>query len=330
MKTSTIKHVLNNKLEKWFNSIEDLPLRKKVQEDTIVAGGCIASLLMGESANDFDIYFRSIETAEAVARYYVKVFNDTKGSLKTTAIASCNPEVKREPRVNIKGETEDRVVIFIKSAGVAGETQSEYHYFEAMPEAAAEGFISSLAPEEQASEDFLKKPLETAEEMREDLRNTKEKKPFRPVFLSQNAITLSDKVQVVIRFAGEPNKILDNYDFAHCMSYYDYFNKHLEVPYQAMESLLTKTLIYKGSLYPVCSLFRIRKFLDRGFRITAGQMLKIIWQLQSVNLNDRKVFIEQLIGVDSAYMGQLISALSNTETKIDGTYLAKLIDEIFE
>ena len=55
-------------------------------------------------------------------------------------------------------------------------------------------------------------------------------------------------------------------------------------------------LSLETALYPIASLLRIRKFIERGWRITAGQMLKIIWQLQDVNLSDPAVMREQLTG----------------------------------
>lgn len=49
-------------------------------------------------------------------------------------------------------------------------------------------------------------------------------------------------------------------------------------------------------------------------------------------MKDTAVLREQLLGVDQAYMHQLLRALENKEagTRVDATYLAKLIDEIFE
>ena len=114
------------------------------------------------------------------------------------------------------------------------------------------------------------------------------------------------------------------------MCYYDYAKDTLGLHPEALEAVLSKTLIYKGSLYPIASLFRIRKFYERGWRITAGQMLKIVWQLQDVNLKDPAVLREQLIGVDQAYMHQLLRALETTTDRVDATYVAKLIDKIFE
>ena len=148
--------------------------------------------------------------------------------------------------------------------------------------------------------------------------------------MSDNAITLSDKVQLVIRFYGEPSQIHNNYDYVHTFNWYDREKDELVLNQEALEALLTKTLIYKGSLYPIASIFRIRKFIQRGWSITAGQLLKIIWQINELDLKDQTVLREQLIGVDQAYMHQLINAIQENDYKVDSTYLAKLIDEIFE
>ena len=110
----------------------------------------------------------------------------------------------------------------------------------------------------------------------------------------------------------------------------DVINGSWVLPQESLEAMLSKSLIYKGSLYPLASMFRCRKFIARGWRITAGQMLKIAHQISNVDLNDRAVLREQLIGVDMAYMEQLLTALQNHKGKIDETYLAQLVDEIFE
>jgi hypothetical protein len=103
------------------------------------------------------------------------------------------------------------------------------------------------------------------------------------------------------------------------------------LPQDALEAMLSKTLIYQGSLYPLASIFRTRKFISRGWRITAGQMLKMIWQAHDIDLHDPAVLKEQLIGVDSVFMGTLLHELDkNKSDRIDQLYLAKLIDTIFE
>jgi hypothetical protein len=97
-----------------------------------------------------------------------------------------------------------------------------------------------------------------------------------------------------------------------------------------MASMMAKNLVYKGSLYPIASIFRTRKFIARGWRISAGQLLKMIFQLNGVDLNNRTILREQLIGVDMAYMTQLLSELAKHDGRVDGTYMAALIDRVFE
>ena len=305
-KRSGIRRELKAKIKDWIESITDDEVKALVRKNTIVTGGAIASMLLGEKVNDFDIYFRDKETAVAVAHYYVNKFNEKKR--KGEDEVHYEPEVKQDQMINIKGVTEDRVIIYMKSAGVAAEDQSSYAYFEMRDGEEVEKFAESLLNE---------------------VGKCGEK--YRPIFLSRNAITLSDKIQVVIRFFGSPTEIHDNYDFVHAMCYYDYANDDLVLPAEAMEALLSRSLIYKGSLYPVASIFRTKKFLERGWRITAGQQLKIMWQISELNLQDRAVFTEQLTGVDQAYMWQLIAALSGVEPeKIDSAYVSTIIDKIFD
>lgn len=338
MKNSTIKKVLRKKLTDWQMSITDEAVKALVRKDTIVSGGCIASMLMGDRVNDFDIYFRTRETARAVAEYYVKTFNETKGLLKYKAAHHINPEVRDEKITNLRGVEEDRIIIFMKSSGVVGEEQVEYTYFET--QASEEGedeFMESLGRDsgEFAYESLVANPLGVAEELRAEVRGdqgikTPTKTPYRPIFMTDNAITLSDQVQLIIRFYGTPAEIHDNYDYAHAMCYYDWMNDSLVTPQEALLSMMSKALVYRGSLYPLCSMMRLRKFLGRGWRISAGQLIKIAQQVRMVDFTNPVVLREQLLGVDAAYMRELIGAIEAAPGKIDDTYLAKLIDEIFD
>lgn len=302
--SQTIRLALDNYIKKWLDSITDVDVRLLAASNTIVTGGAIASMLLGEPVNDFDIYFKDKKTALAVAQYYVKVFNQTNPS------DSYKPEVLEKTVQNIVGEEEERVLIYMKSTGVAQEAEP------------------TLSEDDAINLEFLKDPFSTAEDMITLLKDKKSR--FRPVFLSDNAVTLSDRIQLIIRFWGDPTIIHRTFDFVHAMCWYDYRTKHLETPPEALKSLLAKNLIYQGSLYPVASLFRIRKFIKRGWKISAGQMLKIIVQLNGVDLLNPSILREQLLGVDVSYMHELISTIQNEKGKIDTTYLGNLIDTIFE
>lgn len=336
MKSSTAKMLFRNRIDAWINSIEDKTVKELVKRDTILSGGAISSAISGDKINDYDLYFRTYETALAVAKYYVDVYN--AGNLTPTApgIKSSAPAVKEEVRVNCKGNSERRVIIYMKSSGVVAETQETYKYFETQPEHATQKFVESLAENEGKSDvedDFQYiETIATCAALSDNLAKATKLKEYRPIFLSENAITLSNKIQLVVRFSGDPKQIHENYDYAHAMCYYLYHEHDLVLPQEALECMLSKTLIYKGSLYPIASVFRLRKFIDRGWRITAGQMLKILFQVSELDLKDITVLREQLLGVDQAFMHQLLRTIENKEStqKIDATYLANIIDKIFE
>lgn len=304
MQNKTIKKILSEKILDWLSTIKDKEVRALAKRDVIVTGGSIASMIMGDKVNDFDLYFRTKKTTLAVAKYYVQEFSKANGYSYGREDAFIN--VREETLQNCLGEDEERVVIWVSSTGVAQEN----------------GFKERDESMMEQSE------IEEVEEQDED--DSKEK--YRPVFLSENAVTLSNRVQVVTRFYGEPNEIHRNYDFIHACCYYDHYNNVLETPVEALRSMQSKTLYYRGSLYPICSLFRTRKFLKRGWKIGAGEILKMSFQVSELDLSDLNVLREQLTGVDQLYMFQLYDALKKSNesgTEISSTYVGAIIDRIF-
>ncbi|MFJ5564800.1 hypothetical protein [Lysinibacillus xylanilyticus] len=285
MKAKTIKAVLQKKHNEFVESIKDETVRELVRKNSIITGGSIVSLLLNEEVNDYDYYFTNKETVLAVANYYVKEFNTTH---------DCGAVVKEE---------DDRISIFIQSAGVAGEMEGH--------ETEVEDLVEPIEP------------------------STDDEKPkYRPVFLSTNAISLSNKIQLVIRFYGDAEEIHSNYDFVHATCYWISKSGHLELPARALEAIITKELVYTGSKYPLASIVRSRKFIKRGWNINAGQYLKMVLQLNDMNLLDVNVLREQLTGVDAAYFHQVIDSVkaqqeNNPTFKLDSMYLIEVINRIF-
>lgn len=304
MKAKTIKMVLRKKLDALLESIDDDVVKDIVAKNTIVTGGCIASMLLKENVNDYDLYFKTQDSAKAVAEYYVKKF-DYKGNDKASFIS-------------VEVSDEGRVMVKISSAGVASEEgNEEYSYFEQDDD-----------PSAAAAIEYMDAQIKKSEEPNDD------KAPYRPVFFSSNAITLSGDIQLVLRFYGEPDEIHENYDFVHCTNYWSSWDNTLVLHPDALEALLARELRYVGSKYPLCSLIRVRKFVSRGWSVNAGQILKMAFQLNELDLFDISILKEQLVGVDMAYFAQLVGALKEKqretgEDKVDGAYLTIIIDRLF-
>lgn len=150
---------------------------------------------------------------------------------------------------------------------------------------------------------------------------------YQLAFLSSNAVTLTDKIQIILRFTGEPEEIHSNYDFAHATNYWT-AKDGLVTNTKALECILSKELVYRGSKYPLSSIFRTRKFIQRGWRCHVANYLKMALQLNELDLTNPDVLKDQLTGVDSAYLSNLINSLNTHEDKLTAPYICKVIDRM--
>src|SRR3546814_15737887 len=98
MKAKTIKAILAKKFNSFASSIEDEVVRKLVEKNTIITRGCIASMLLGEKINDFDLYLTDHATTKAVAEYYVKRFDVKNRSGITCGISDADADGRSEER----------------------------------------------------------------------------------------------------------------------------------------------------------------------------------------------------------------------------------------
>lgn len=153
---------------------------------------------------------------------------------------------------------------------------------------------------------------------------------YAPVFFTDNAITLKDGIQLIIRFTGDPTTIHSNYDYVHATSYWHSADGKLVLHPEALESILTKELRYVGSKYPVSSIIRMRKFIARGWFINAGQVLKIAMQISDLNLRDSAVLRDQLIGVDMMYFSEFLTRYKDKLDTWDYDHLSNEIDRVFD
>ena len=149
-------------------------------------------------------------------------------------------------------------------------------------------------------------------------------------FISSMAITLTDKIQITIRFYGEPDKIHENYDFVHCTNYWTSWDKELVIRPNALKAIKGKKLLYIGSKYPIASIVRIKKFVDRGWKISAGELLKMSLQINELNLEYKEQLKEQLTGMYSKDLSNVVKDTKvNKEGKIDKKSLLDAISKHF-
>lgn len=313
MKKKTIKKICRNKIQSWIDSVGEQKVKDAISNGAFITGGSIVSMLLKEEVNDFDVYIKTKEDLKTIVDYYCRRVNGNNNA------GWAKP-----------GGDQGNVLVPIDGADWQGENAEHIH-----SDGSLSVFLSTTAADRIRI--FIYggfwaadgKDGSEGEEANEENENK-----YTPVYITPNAITLSDKLQLVVRFWGNPDKVHENYDFVHATSYYDFSSNRLHLNQGAIESIMTKELIYIGSLYPITSLIRAKKFALRGWSVSAGTYLKIAFQVSKLDLTDINVLEEQLAGVDVAYFGKLIDALrskkeNEPEFQITEGYLFEVIDRIF-
>ncbi len=300
MQVKTIEKNIKAKLEEWLSSITDESLRKSVKENLLVSGGSITSMFLNEPVNDYDVYLMDMDVCKRVAEYYTKghsaiIFDGRK---KESLVEEYNSN-----HYNADGS-------------LAIDKNNSYAIS-----------LRNLKP------DQIKLYFEGQAGLKVNEKVEADKLHYTPLYFSPNAISLSNDLQIVLRFWGNAEQIHKTFDFIHATNYFT-FKEGFVRNLAAVESILTKQLKYQGSYYPVTSIIRAKKFIKRGFNISAGELLKIMFQISALDLSNPDILEEQLIGVDVAYFDLIITALRNKmesepNFKLSTEYFNSLIDRIF-
>jgi hypothetical protein len=140
-----------------------------------------------------------------------------------------------------------------------------------------------------------------------------------PKIITPNAVTLGNNVQLITRHYGITSQVLKSFDFDHTRLAYKYPANELVLDKNALSSILTKELRYGESDYPLAALIRAHKFINRGFTFPFPELLKIILQINALDLSDPDVLKDQLMGVSRSMALSFVEKLAEKqeETGLD-------------
>lgn len=311
------------------------PIKQVLLKNSIVTGGCIASMLLKEKVNDYDIYFDSLPALVAVMQYfggktgaqYLVAFEagttlPQEGLIRFIASRSANTSKAIEEVTGIVPEEDDYDASSEEIPLPPSNSDTWYALY---------GDINMLRnyPNVKYISLFYKSRGFWSASDEDKKKNEIDGLTHTVKFASANAVTLSEKVQLVFRFFGPAAEIHKNYDFVHATNYWTY-NKGLVTNTEALEAILARELIYKGSRFPLASIFRTRKFIQRGWTIHIANYVKMAFQLNEMNLCDLHVLREQLTGVDAAYLNHLIMQCERAHEPITSSYVCDLVDKLLK
>lgn len=106
---------------------------------------------------------------------------------------------------------------------------------------------------------------------------------------TKNAISIG-KYQIITRWVGEPEEVVNEFDFKHNMFYiykgeFDTFSQ--------WDFLEDNVLRYnENRARDICgTIIRTKKFVERGFKLTNREMAKMLLKLNEVGFNEREMEI---------------------------------------
>lgn len=153
--------------------------------------------------------------------------------------------------------------------------------------------------------------------------------PFQPLYATPNTLTLSNNIQLVIRYTGNPYDLIKKFDYDHTKMYLH--KTHLSVSEAAKTSVLSNELMYNCGPYPLSSLFRLKKFLKRDWNVSAGQLTKLAMQLAKIDFRNLSQLKDQLYGIDVIHIEYLIAELNKIAPEdLTVDLISELIDMIFD
>lgn len=138
-------------------------------------------------------------------------------------------------------------------------------------------------------------------------------------------------VQLITRFHGTPQDILDTFDFTITQGLYDFETKQFVFGDRFLQDIASRTLIYLGkSHFPICAMYRTKKYQDRGYKLPGATIMHIALSIVRLEIKTYKQLKEQLMGVDTQYLaGLLNSAKYQDELPIDyGQFLVDAFEHI--
>jgi hypothetical protein len=164
----------------------------------------------------------------------------------------------------------------------------------------------------------------------------KERDNNRISYVSKNAITLKNGLQIIFRFIGEPKEVFTTFDYEHCKIYwrpsplgFSLGKVHFEG--KSLESITKNELIYtNNSRFVLSALSRLNKFVKRGWGITTSSLLALAVSAGKIDWSDSKILEEELLGIygiDNKTLSLILKSCT-TESVVDLDKIIEILGEV--
>lgn len=123
------------------------------------------------------------------------------------------------------------------------------------------------------------------------------------------------RYQFVKVLTGTLRNVIDNFDFTICMAAWSQQHGFL-LDESFLHHLSQRRLVFNiKAAYPICSLYRARKFIKRGFTMNGIEAIKLGLTIQNLDLSSYADLRKQLMGIDTMFLKDLTDSLKGQEQK---------------
>lgn len=122
---------------------------------------------------------------------------------------------------------------------------------------------------------YIKEDTEKVKNYFENSHTKNKDDKFHVKLITENAINLFDKIQLITKFVGTPEEVTHKFDWQHIKSWYSCKEEKLYLTPDVYQLVVEKELIYTGSDYPLSSLMRLKKYIKKGWNVSNTTILHI-------------------------------------------------------
>jgi hypothetical protein len=117
---------------------------------------------------------------------------------------------------------------------------------------------------------------------------------------------------------GDPKTIFGYYDFTVCMAAYQFRHAGKEEGFVFGDDFFKhvgqrRLVFHTGTMFPICSMLRVMKYIKKGFFITGMELLKMGLSIHSLKIETYKDLRRQLQGIDTAFLAELTDNMKEGE-----------------
>jgi len=110
-----------------------------------------------------------------------------------------------------------------------------------------------------------------------------------------------------------PDQLFEVFDFTICMGAYIPDTGKFMLHEDFLRHTSQRKLVYTSSPYPISSMHRTKKYIDRGYSINGIEIMKISLDIADLNLNTMEDVADQFQGIDVLVLKSFIEELKRNK-----------------